>query len=206
MLIVWVLGFILAEAGGVAVSSQFTSLGFQTLGVSIGQLATIVVRILVLVYFAPVAGLTLSATYRKPLPSRLPLVLSIAVAMAILAYLVNLATSPVGRPTTVIQYSSFVIGGALWTIPFSLTYYLSEIILLNYLYMLAKRTWSAAWSPTLAAIIFLILGWASLHAITQNPVTAAYAIALVPIFYLSYEYSGRSPITPILLWFVTLVF
>lgn len=134
------------------------------------------------------------------------MILAIAMSVAILAYLINFATSPVGVATTVVQYSSFIVGGALWTIPFSVANYLSEIILLNYLYMLAKRTWSTTRSHELAAIIFLILGWASLHAITQNAVTAAYAVALVPIFYLSYEYSGRSPITPILLWFVTLVF
>ncbi len=206
LLLIWGLAFILAEAAGVVVSSQVSSLGLETLGTSVGQLATISVRILALVYFASIIGIPVSAAYKKPLPSKLPLLLATSVAVAILAYVVDLATSLGGRVTTLIHYSNFIVNGALWTVAFSVAYYMSEIVLLNYLYMVAKKSWSILGSPALAAMLFLILAWASLHAITQSLVTAVYAIALVPIFYLSYEHTGRSPISPMILWFVTLVF
>lgn len=206
LLLIWGLAFILAEAAGVVVSSRMSALGLETLGVSVGQLVTIFVRIPALVYFAPFTGIPVSAAYKRPLPSKLPYLFAISVAVAALAYVVDVATSPGGRVTSLIHYSNFVVNGAIWTVAFSAAYYLSEIVLLNYLYMVAKKSWSILRSRRLPAILFLIIAWASLHAITQSLVTAAYAIALVPIIYLSYEYCGHSPVSPIILWFLTLVF
>lgn len=200
----WASAFILAEAAGFALSSLLTSTSPEALDVSLGQSLTIVVRMVVIVLLAPRTGVALSNTYRSPPPKRLSLLAGVIVSTGVLAYLVNLSSIPVG--SSIIQYGNFEIGGALWTVPFAGGYYLSEIIMLNFLYILAKSSWSLLGSPALAAIVFLMLGWASLHVITQGLATAIFGLALVPIFYVSYEYTGKSPIAPILLWFVTVVF
>ncbi len=203
-MLAWGFAFILAEAIGFVASSGLSSVAGIAIAVSLGQAVTVIIRVVAITFLAPRTGVALSGIFRSPPPKRAPVLLAITLSTGVLAYLVNQGVSL--NVTRIIQYSNFELDGAVWTVPFAIAYYLSEIVLLNYLYMLAKKSWTLLGSQSLAAAVFLILGWASLHAITQNLVTAIFAVALVPILYASYEYAGKSPLTPILLWFVILVF
>ena len=75
---------------------------------------------------------------------------------------------------------------------------------MNYMNILAKKAWRFSKPPITAGTLFLILGWAVLHIFTKNILVALYAIVLVMIFYVGYEYT-KSPITPIILWFTVLI-
>ncbi len=75
---------------------------------------------------------------------------------------------------------------------------------MNYMYILAKKAWSFSKPSITAGTVFLILGWAILHIFTKNVLVMLYAIALVLILYIGYEYT-KSPITPIILWFTILI-
>lgn len=199
----WSLAFLFAEAIGFFVTSELSSFAGTAIALSLGQTVTVVVRMVAIVLLASITGVALSSIYRSPRPTRARVLLATIIATGVLAYLVNLSS---GNASRLVQYSNFEYDGEVWTIPFSTAYYLSEVLLLNFLYILGKKSSTIAGSGPLAAIVFLEIGWASLHAVTQSLVTAVFALALVPIYYCSYELTGRSPLTPIFLWFVTLIF
>jgi hypothetical protein len=90
-------------------------------------------------------------------------------------------------------------------LPIQALYYFSEIVVMNYMYILAKRGWSWRKGPLTSGTIFLILGWASLHAITKDVFTALDGIILVLIFFSAYEYGEKSPLAPVVLWFAQLI-
>jgi hypothetical protein len=92
----------------------------------------------------------------------------------------------------------------LWGFPFKVAYYLSEIVVMNYMYMPAKKAWALSKPPITAGTLFLILGWAVPHIFTKDVVVALYAIALVILFYTGYEYT-KSLITSIISWFIVLI-
>jgi len=75
---------------------------------------------------------------------------------------------------------------------------------MNYMYILAKKAWEFAKYPITAGTIFLILGWAVPHLLTKNVLVMLYAMVLVIILYVGYEYT-KSPITPTTLWFTILI-
>ena len=70
--------------------------------------------------------------------------------------------------------------------------------------LLAANGWDWCRGPITTGTLFLILGWASLHGIKNQAVVAVYGLLLVPIPYESYE-QAKSPLTPQILWFVSLV-
>jgi hypothetical protein len=89
--------------------------------------------------------------------------------------------------------------------PIQALYYFSEIVVMNYMYILAKRGWSWRKGPLTSGTIFLILGWASLHTITKDVFVALDGIILVLIFFCAYEYAEKSPLAPVVLWFAQLI-
>ncbi len=205
-LLTWGLGFILAEFAGIGLAylAYISGVGEVPSG-SIADAVIVIVRFLFLVYMAKKVSVNLANAVCKPLPAKkhsLTLIMLVAFT-ALLDYCLTVSTSGVYKPQ-LLGYSYYAECNALWGFPLKIAYYLSEVVVMNYMYILAKKAWKFSKPPMTAGMVFLILGWAVLHAFTKNILVALYAVLLVVIFYTGYEYTG-SPITPIILWFTVLM-
>lgn len=100
--------------------------------------------------------------------------------------------------------NSFLKSNSLLAFPFEILYYFSEIVVVTYMYIIAASGWAWRKGPFTSGTIFVIVGWAALHAITKNIFVALVAVGLAIILFLCYEYS-KSPLVPILLWFTFLI-
>lgn len=207
VLLTWSLAFIMAEILGLSVS--YLAYTFYNIkGILCGAIADIVIvtiRFFILIYIARMCGVSLADAMWRPLPRlRKWVVVLVAITAVILFdYFITLGVYSVYEPQ-LLGIENFIRNNALLLFPFKIAYYFSEIVVMNYMYILAKKAWVFLKPPITSGTLFLIFGWALLHLLTKNIIVALYAICLVVIFYVSYEYS-KSPITPIILWFVVLI-
>ena len=205
-LLTWILGFALAELIGIGLSYLVYMQGIaKTFSRFISDIVIVGTRFLFLAYIAEMCSISLSNAIYKPflLRRHLPLLLITVTFVAILDYSVTIIAMGAYGPQ-LLGYGYYAEHGMLWGFPFKVAYYFSEIVVMNYMYILAKRAWSFPKSPITAGTLFLILGWAIPHIFTKDVMVALYAVALVILFYTGYEYT-KSPITPIILWFTVLI-
>jgi len=175
----------------------------QVLVYVISDMVIVTVRFSSLLYFSKMSRVSLADAIYKPLRMNRSILLCLIICIVLLDYLLTMSTYGVYKPQ-LLDYNYYVEKGLLWGFPFKILYYLSEIIVMNYMYILAKNTWSFTKHHITSGTLFLILGWALLHIFAKNVLVAFYAVVLVILFYLGYEYTG-SPLTPIILWFTVLI-
>lgn len=200
-ILAWSLGFILAETLGVIVGFEAASGGLGAISASgLADLTTVASRSIVLAILPAITGLKLRNAIYSPRLKRkqLHVILLGTIIIFISSYLENSFSIPL------MGINYFLDNGAPWAFVAQILYYLSEIIIVNYMYILARAGWKWRRGPITAGTLFVILGWASLHAITKNAAVAAFAVVLVLILYTSYEYT-KSPLSPIILWLVELI-
>ena len=206
VLLTWGLAFILAEITGIGVSYLAYVQGVSgILSGCIADMVIIIVRTLTLICIAKSYDVSLAYAVYKPLPMGRGLIIlpMVVLCVIILDYLVTIVFYGSYSPQ-LLGINYFIEQKLLWAFPFKVGYYFSEVIVMNYMYILAKRAWPLLRPPITAGTIFLVLGWALPHILTKNVIVALYAIVLVVIFYVGYEYS-KSPLTPITLWFTILI-
>lgn len=200
-ILAWGLGFILAETIGVIVNLGATGDGLGVIpAAGLASLATVAFRFAVLSMLPAITGLRLrNAVYFPGLRlKQLRIVLLGVIIVSLSSYLENSFSVPL------MGISYFLESGAAWAFAAQVLYYFSEVVVMNYMYILASNGWRWRRGPISSGTLFLILGWALLHAITKSAEVAVYGIILVVILYAGYEYTG-SPLTPIILWFVELI-
>jgi hypothetical protein len=181
------------------------------LGYSLSQAAALIIRIISLVILSAFSVLGLKDAVYTPYPRKMKTAAIIVIGIGLVFvsnFLIGIQTSGVYHPE-LLGALYFLSNGGLFPFllgfPIQLTYYFSEIIMMNYTYVLAKKGWSWRKGPITSATIFLILGWASLHAITKDIFVAIDGIVLVLLFYITLEYAEKSPMGPIILWFAQLI-
>jgi len=204
-LLAWGLAFVLTEIIGIAALYLAHILGMTSiLGGSIADITITIVRFLILIYIASSCRVSLSHAIYKPLPRGIGIITvsMMTSCVVVLDYFITIMSYGRYIPQ-LLGVEHFIKHGLLWAFLPKIGYYFSEITVMNYMYILAKRAWPTLKPPITAGIMFLILGWAIPHIITKNIVVALYAIVLVIIFHAGYEYS-KSPLTPIVLWFTIL--
>lgn len=197
----WGFGFILAETFGVITGIYLTASGFsQVSSGALGNAIVILSRFALLIPISIVSGLSLrEAAYIPPIrPAWVTVISGSAIAAIGSSYFANSFTFQL------LGIGYFARHDALWAFPIQILYYLSEIVVLNYIYIEAGKAWSWSIGPITPGMIFLILGWSLLHAITQNLFVAVYGVAVVLIIYIPYEHA-KSPLTPVVVWFASLV-
>jgi hypothetical protein len=208
LLLTWGLAFIAAELAGLGTAYLAWLHGVAaSLTGSIADIVIVALRFSLLTYISRRIGVVLTNAVYKPPPTgkRSPLVLILLVGfVGLVDYYITVSTSGGTYEPQLLGYSYYVEQGVVWAFPLKLAYYLSEITVMNYMYILAGMAWRFSKPPITAGMIFLIFGWAALHLFTKSLLVAAYAAFLVITFYLGYEYTN-SPITPILLWLTVLI-
>ncbi len=152
-----------------------------------------------------ISGLSLRNTLAKPLPGvrEIKMIFIGVIFIAIIDYLIAIVVNGTYSPQLA-DYQYYMINNAMWFYPFRIAYYLSEITVMNYMYILSKNVWRILEPPITSGTIFLIIVWALPHLITKNMAVALYATILTVILYAEYEYTG-SPLTPVILWFASLI-
>jgi len=204
----WLFGLVFAELLGIG-SAYLTYLSGvnEVFSGSIADAIIVSARFLFLSYIARVASVNLSSAIHKPLPKRssqLLFLATLAFIVILLDYSVTVYTSNKPYKPQLIGYRYYAEQGAVWCFPLKVAYYLSEIIVKNFMYIPAKKAWKILNRPIIAGIVFLVLGWALPHVFTKSVFVAIYAIVLVVIFYSGYELTS-SPLAPVILWFIVLL-
>jgi hypothetical protein len=205
LLLTWLAGFILAELLGVSLAYLAYRSGVGVIAATcVADSATVTARLLVLILVARRTALSLASAVYKPLPGRSSaLILAVFAAVtAGLDYVVTVLAYG-GYEAQLLGYTYYLERKALWAFPLKVAYYLSEVVVMNYMYLLACRVWRWSRRPITAGTLFLVAGWALPHLLTKSLIVAAYAAALVLLFYTCYEYA-RTPIAPITLWLLVL--
>jgi hypothetical protein len=212
-ILVWLLAFIGAETfGSVFISFIATTHGVNTIDAySVSQAGTVAFRTVFLIFLSSVSALGLREALYRPIPkkSRTILVILIGIGLVLVSnVLIGIQTSGIYKASMLGAFYFLNNGGIsalIFGLPIQAVYYFSEVVVMNYMYVLAKKGWMWRKGPLTSGTIFLILGWASLHAITKDVFVAIDGIVLVLIFYFAYEYSEKTPIAPIILWFTQLI-
>ena len=206
-ILIWAFGLVLPEILGLFVARLILSYGLDrayAIGLAAGVIASI--RLLLTVYIARVVGVGLTSLIYRPLPvkpAQLLLLITLIVAVAVIDYIVTTTIRGSYKPQLA-DYKFYAEHGVIYLFPFQLAYYFSEIVVVNFMYLLAKKSWSLLGSPIAAGIAFVILAWALPHVLTKDFKVAIHASILAILFYTGYEATG-SPLTPIILWFVILL-
>ena len=206
VLLTWGFSFILAELiGGGLAYLAYTRGAYEALSVAVADVAIVSLRLLFLIYIAGATLVSLANAVYNPLPAKrgLPVLLIAVMFVAVLDYQVAVITGGSYEPQ-LLDYGYYLERGALWGFPLKVAYYFSEIVAMNYVYVLAKMAWRPLKPPITAGTLFLVLGWALPHVFTKDVLVALYAAALVVVFYVSYEYT-ETPVTPVVLWFTVLI-
>ncbi|MCD6428425.1 MAG: hypothetical protein J7L12_02270 [Desulfurococcales archaeon] len=207
--LVWVLGLISAELLGIGSAYMARTFGVgEVFSGGVADIVTVSARLLFLAYVARATSVNFSNVIYKPLPSRssqLILLAALVAVVGLLDYFITAYGSSRPYEPQLMGYEYYAERGAIWCFPFRVAYYLSEVVVvMNYMYVLAKKAWKLFNRPAAAGVAFLILAWALPHVFTKNVFVAAYAAILATILYVGYEFTG-SPLTPIILWFAVLL-
>lgn len=207
LVLVWFFSFVLAELLGISLAYLvYLYSANEVVSGTLADIITVAVRFLSLAYIAKVVDISMSSAIYKPLPSRrsAPLLLILIAVVALIDYYVSSYGSGGIYEPQLLDYSRYVGRNVIWGFPFKITYYFSEITVMNYMYVLARRVWGELMGLITGGTLFLVLGWALLHVFTKNLIVAVYAVVLVLFFYTGYE-NTRSPLTPVILWFTVLI-
>lgn len=204
----WILGLVLPEILGTFTARIALSLGLDkahAIGLAVAITASI--RLLLVVYITGIVETDLTSLIYRPLPTKSVEVLYLATFIIAIAIIDYIATTIINGGTykpQLADYEHYAKNGVLYLYPFQLAYYFSEIVVVNLIYLLAKRSWTLLGSPIIAGVAFVILVWALPHVLTKNFKVAIYASILAVFLYTGYEATG-SPLTPIILWFIVLL-
>jgi len=208
VILLWFFGLVFAELLGIGLAYlAYMSDMNEVFSGSIADIIIISTRFLFLAYIARITSINLSSAIYKPLPRRstqLLFLVALIFIVLLLDYSITVYTSSKPYEPQLMGYKYYAEQGALWCFPLKVAYYLSEITVMNYMYMLAKKAWKIFGKPIIAGMLFLVFGWALPHTFTKNVFVAVYAVALVIIFYSGYELTN-SPLVPITLWFTVLL-
>jgi hypothetical protein len=196
LILAWFFGFILAETFGVIITSQGIVYGISSMSSgALGNATIVSSRLVSLMLISRMSELKLKDATYAPFPKRkwFPVILTGIIASFTLSYVVN------GYQLQLLGLNYFIRNAVPWAFPLQIVYYLFEIVVMNYMYLLAAKGWLWRRGPVTAGTLFLLLGWASLHVITKDVLVAVSGVVLVLILYVSYEFA-RSPLTPVILW------
>jgi hypothetical protein len=211
--LVWFLAFISAETfGSVLISAVATAHGASSVqAYSLSQAGTAVFRAVFLLILSSISVLGLRQAVYKPIlkKSRTAEIILIGIALILISnVLIGIQTNGVYK-ASLLGVLYFMHNGGIASLilglPIQALYYSSEIVVMNYMYILAKEGWSWHKGPLTSGTIFLIMGWASHHAITKDVFVALDGVVLVLIFYIAYEYAEKSPMASIVMWFAQLI-
>lgn len=130
-----------------------------------------------------------------------------AIIIILLCYFTNIIKEK--RYTAkLLDVKYYMKGGAKWLkfYPITILYYLYEITSVNYMYILANMGWKWYLGILNSGMVFIIFGWALPHIITKRDLYSGITSTIFTIVtYTIYENIGKSPIIPIILWFIMLI-
>lgn len=208
-LLAWLLGLVLTEVLGLSLAYfAYNCCIGEVYAVGVADAVIVTIRFLFLSYIAGEAGESLTFAVYKPAPRgrKILLLLGLAVAVALLDYYFTASVYANSKPyeLQLVDYGYYAGHGVAYLFPLKVLYYFSEVVAMNYMYILARKAWGIFKYPFTAGTLFLVLGWALPHALTKDVLAAVYAVALTVVFYTGYEYA-KTPVAPIIMWFTVLV-
>lgn len=199
--ITWILAFVVPEVAGIGFGDIIQASNASIEYVLISEWTVMTVGTFGFIYLiSRYTGIGIAdAVYKPPGTKRSIYVILLALLVIIpLSYFSNSSSFPL------LSAKYFVENNAVLAFPFEVVYYFSEIVVVTYMYIMANKGWEWRKGVLTSGTIFVIVGWALLHVITQSALVAIIAVLTVILFYVSYEYS-KSPIVPIILWFAFLI-
>ena len=104
----------------------------------------VVARFLFLTYIAKISRVSLAnAIYKPSLTGKgLAILFIVATCTIIFDYYITIIATNGAYEPQLLGYSYYLKQNMLWGFPLKIVYYFSEITVMNYMYILAKKAWS----------------------------------------------------------------